>query len=371
MNKPNVPHGMDPLAATDDELAAAGLPHKPKDLPSQEIWRKYLRGEGCLIRGFRKRRTKHMPTDPGTLSTDQTPGANLPVAATASNDHWSGYVVHNQVYTEAEANWVVPNVTGPAHTPLWSNAWVGVNLGSNYQYALVQGGTESDWLPGQSHFLWVEVVPDSTCGTEDPLNGNEDHCPGYSGADLAIDITAGNTAFCHVSISSNGNVGFHIGNNTPHHVVLTQLTFSPSAAGQPAIKPDGHAEWIVERPLLSGPKWPQLSNFGTVTFTGAQAVYAGHWHGVGTLSNYSYDMRDDCGTAGCDCAASPALSYPSSLSSTSLTLTWQAYGYTDVYTGAGGINCSGGPLCCPAGQGCGNSCCDLESNCVSGSCQPM
>ncbi len=202
--------------------------------------------------------------------------------------NWAGNVDRNESYTDAEASWVVPKASGGSSA--YSSMWVGIGLGNSAKYPLAQAGSESD---GNGHtYAWLEVYPQEA---EVPLPD--------------MNVQPGDTLAVHLTWPVHGGpVAFHIVNQTrkiDHHY---SQTFANTL-------PDGHAEFIAERPSVNG-KFPALANFGTATFKGAQAAYSGHWYGVGPLSHYYYWM---VGSSGRTLATPGAIT-----SNVNFPVTWKA-----------------------------------------------
>jgi len=207
-------------------------------------------------------------TESGTAPLCTTVATKTSCAATNTNNrikhatgsasyNWAGNVDHNASYTDAEATWVVPRASGGSGA--YSSMWVGVGLGQSAKFPLVQAGSESDGTGGT--YAWLEIYPQEA---EIPLPDMNVH-PGDT---LAVHVTFG---------LRGGSAAFHIVNKTRgidrHYYQNIANTF-----------PDGHAEFIAERPTVNG-SLPSLANFGRATFTGAQVAAAGHWNGVGAASH--------------------------------------------------------------------------------------
>jgi hypothetical protein len=207
----------------------------------------------------------------------------------ATSLNWAGNVDHNASYTDAEATWKVPKASGGSGA--YSSMWVGVGLGSTAARPLVQAGSESD---GNGHtYAWLEVYPQEA---EIPLPEMNVH-PGDT---LAVHVTFG---------TAGGSAAFHIVNKTRN----IDRHYGQNFRGT---YPDGHAEFIAERPTVGG-ALPALANFGKATFSGAQVAAAGHWYPVGTASHYYYSMVGYTGRT---------MAVPGAISSNGLNfpVTWKA-----------------------------------------------
>jgi hypothetical protein len=234
--------------------------------------------------------TAQLCTTVGSQSSCATPKTNNRIQhAGATSLNWAGNVDHNLGYTDAEATWKVPKASGGSGA--YSSMWVGVGLGNSARYPLVQAGSESD---GNGHtYAWLEIYPQEA---EIPLPEMNVH-PGDT---LAVHVTFG---------AGGGTAAFHLVNKTRN----IDRHYGQNYAGT---YPDGHAEFIAERPCIGG-VLPNLANFGKATFTGAQVAAGGHWYPVGTASHYYYSMVGYSGRT---------MAVPGAISSNHLNfpVTWKA-----------------------------------------------
>jgi hypothetical protein len=171
-------------------------------------------------------------------------------AATSTN--WSGYAAEtnisrpaSNVVTFVSGQWVVPTVTGSSSQTTYSSMWVGIDGFSDS--TVEQTGTEQDVINGVATYdAWYETVP------------NE--------AEIVITsmtVKPGDTM--SASVTSVGNSKFtmsitNVTENESFSITQTQLGAKRSSA-----------EWIVEAPTVNG-SIASLANFGTATFTNAQAT---------------------------------------------------------------------------------------------------
>jgi hypothetical protein len=136
---------------------------------------------------------------------------------------------------------------------------------------LVQAGSESDG--DGTNYVWLEVSP-GVILTQLP--------------DFGLNV-AGHTLGVHINFTHTGAITIHIVDET-NGIDRRYVTGIPNTA------PDGHTEFIVERPEVNG-SLPPLANFGTATFSGAQsASLQTGWVPVGKLPHYYYDMYNVQGT---------------------------------------------------------------------------
>ncbi len=161
---------------------------------------------------------------------------------------WSGYVIASDFSNPQpnvigiSASWTVPtiNVTmGDAY----SSAWIGI--GGQFDKSLIQLGTEHDSVNGKERFsVWYEMLPDYAVNI--PVNISEGDVIYAS-----ISLVNTETDLWNLQLTDTTN-----GEDFSQNFVYNSTRLS--------------AEWIVERPTLNNQISP-LSNFGTITFTDAQA----------------------------------------------------------------------------------------------------
>ena len=172
--------------------------------------------------------------------------------------NWSGYAIETNlasptsgVVTDVKGTWKVPKVTG-SFGRAYSSTWVGID---GYSSSTVeQIGTEQDWTGfGGSYYAWYEMYPAAM------------HSIGR--------VYPGDTINAEVASLGNGSFRLTITDVT-HPLNFTTTQTSTAAALQ-------SAEWIEEAPSSYYGVLP-LANFGTVSFTGAQATVNGH---TGTISD--------------------------------------------------------------------------------------
>ncbi|MFL6137435.1 MAG: G1 family glutamic endopeptidase [Frankiaceae bacterium] len=161
--------------------------------------------------------------------------------AHSTSSNWAGYAVTGGRYTSVSASWTQPAVSCTA-TNTWSSFWVG--LDGDGSGTVEQTGTEADCSSGRAVYSsWYEMYP------KFPKNFSDTVAPGDN-------FTA--------SVTTNGSGSFTltISNTTRgwSHTISAKLTSAKLAS----------AEVIAEAPSSSGGVLP-LSNFGTVSFSGATA----------------------------------------------------------------------------------------------------
>ena len=160
------------------------------------------------------------------------------------SSNWSGYAATGATgsFKSVSSSWVQPAVTCTSKST-YSSYWVGLDGYSNS--ALEQTGTEADCVGGKAEYgAWWEVLP----AAESP----------YS-----VTVSPGDQL--SASVTDNGNGTFTM--------VLTDSTAgwskSTTHAGSSGYQ-DSSAEVIAEATEVNG-QIAKLSDFGTVTFTGATA----------------------------------------------------------------------------------------------------
>jgi hypothetical protein len=196
-------------------------------------------------------------------------GASLIALAAAAqaaqvSTNWAGYVVQRRAptarFTRVIGAWTEPSATCSVGRPTYAAFWVGLGGHRSRASALEQTGTEADCNRSgrASYSAWYELVPNP------PVSVKLQVRPGDA---IAASVTA-----------SAGSVILHLRDLTNGGV------FSRRVGNQ---EPDtSSAEWIAEAPSAcdrGGCQTLPLTNFGSVTFSGASAVAAnGH---RGTLSD--------------------------------------------------------------------------------------
>jgi hypothetical protein len=239
----------------------------------------------------------------------------LPVLNTALSTNWSGYAAETNlstpapnVVTQVSGSWIVPTVTGKATG--YSSVWVGIDGYSSG--SVEQLGTEQDTSRSgaTSYYAWWEMYP----------NPSEQI--------TTVKISPGDSISASVTYSS-GAYTLKLKDNT------TNKSFSTTKSAT-ALR--SSAEWIVEAPSSSSGVLP-LANFGTATFSGAQATISGT---TGAIDNPSWqntpiDMETSSGTV---IDQTSALTDISTTSSFSVTYT----GSTSGGGGGGGHGRGHGPM---------------------------
>jgi hypothetical protein len=211
-----------------------------------------------------------------------------------TSSNWSGYAIEtNLTYpqkgavTDVKGSWVVPAVDVSQTPNAYSSFWIGID---GYSSGTVeQIGTDSDASSGSpQYYAWYEMYP------KWPVT-------------LKMKISPGDKMSAEVKYLGKGNFQLTITD------ITTGITFSTTQKSSSAKM--SSAEWIAEAPW-SGGVLP-LADFGTVSFTNAQATLNGVTGSI-NYSGWQYDaitMTTASGTV---------KAQPSSLSSggSSFSVTW-------------------------------------------------
>ncbi|KAH8701554.1 putative aspergillopepsin [Talaromyces proteolyticus] len=192
------------------------------------------------------------PYVPGSNGVEKVLLTNTTNEQYSSN--WAGAVLISTGYSSVTAEFVVPKPSAPSggssSTQYCASAWVGLD-GDTCGTAILQTGVDFCVQGGSpSYDAWYEWYPD--------------YAYDFSG----ITISAGNTIKITVTASSKT-----AGKATVENV-STGKTVTHSFSGESAALCEYNAEWIVED-FESGSSLVPFANFGTVTFTGAQATKSG------------------------------------------------------------------------------------------------
>jgi hypothetical protein len=203
---------------------------------------------------------------------------------TVSSSNWSGYAAtgNSGAFTSVSSSWVQPTLTCTSKTT-YSSYWVGLDGYNNS--ALEQTGTEADCIGGRAEYgAWWEVLPASESA--------------YS-----VTVKAGDSLSASVVDNGNGTFTMKLTDSTEG---WTKTTTANGSSGYQ----DSSAEVIAEATEVNG-SIANLSNFGTVNFSGATAD-------GNSLSSYS--PNEIVMTGNSDTKAQPG-----SLSGGSFSVTWKNY----------------------------------------------
>jgi len=165
------------------------------------------------------------------------------------SNNWSGYEMANGTYTAISGTWTVPSSEANSRHLSADAAWVGI--GGAESKDLIQAGTQAVIHDGDvSYHAWYETLPDAE-------------------RELPVAVSAGDTVSVYLQETSPNIWHLTFMNRTTGITYNTDISYVSS---------NSSAEWIVERPMAvtnDGTGYLQLSDFGTVSFTGAAAVEDG------------------------------------------------------------------------------------------------
>jgi hypothetical protein len=180
---------------------------------------------------------------PRRLNLEQLETRLAPSATTSTN--WSGYAVTapSGTVTAVSGSWVVPTASGTGTA--YSSAWVGIDgFNSN---SVEQIGTDSDVVNGRAtYYAWYEMYPN----------------PSY---EIALAVRPGDRITASVTYSSGTFALALTDASTGKGFTISQTAPGASRSS---------AEWIEEAPSSRSGILP-LADFGTISFSGAQATING------------------------------------------------------------------------------------------------
>jgi Peptidase A4 family len=179
------------------------------------------------------------------LHAQQSPQAPNSGVASNLSRNWSGYVAQNGTYTGVTGTWVVPTV--PATQSASADAtWVGI--GGMTTNDLIQAGTQTITQNGQLLYqAWYEILPNVSV----PIS--------------SLSIAPGNQITTTLHNQGGNSWLITIENDTTGQIYSTTVTYASS---------ESSAEWIEEMPADQNGYVP-LDSFGSIPFTGADAVFNG------------------------------------------------------------------------------------------------
>jgi hypothetical protein len=170
-----------------------------------------------------------------------------------------------QNVTFATGSWTVPTATCNSSAQTYASAWVGID--GDGSDTVEQTGTDSDCLGEGSpnYYAWYEMYPAASFLIGDPVS------PGDS---MTASVSVSGTTWTLTLVDHTQGWTF------------TKVVNNPSPTPQKL-----SAEWIVEAPSSgsTGAELP-LSEFGSVTFTGAEATVNGVTGSIGSFANVGLTM---------------------------------------------------------------------------------
>jgi hypothetical protein len=190
--------------------------------------------------------------------------SRLAPSATSTSNIWSGYAVDStsDSVTAVSGSWTVPTVTGSGTS--YSLTWVGIDGFATH--VVEQTGVAENLVNGVAKYsAWYEMYPSApvtiglTVHAGDPISASVKYVNGKF--DLTIE-----------------DLNDPSGKNT--------FTVAKTATNVPRAS----AEWVQEDPLASYTQVLPLSNFGSVSFTNAQATIKGV---TGAINNSTWANEVD------------------------------------------------------------------------------
>jgi hypothetical protein len=202
----------------------------------------------------------------GSVTTD---AATLNIGvATAASYNWSGYVATAAAgqITAVSANWTVPVASCGGGGDTYSSDWVGIDGYPNTDGTVEQDGTDSDCAGGTpTYYAWYEMFP---AGTTELPSGH----PVSAGDEMTASVTVSGTQW---SLTVNDSNSQH---SWSYNESITQSGLQEASA-----------EWVAERPTVNG-QYAVLTDFGSVTFTGASATLGGQSGTIASVGGVPLEM---------------------------------------------------------------------------------
>jgi hypothetical protein len=181
-----------------------------------------------------------------------------------TSENWSGYAVEaTSQFTEAQATWVQPAASCTGLGKTYGAFWVG--LDGYTSSSVEQLGTDSDCknINSPTYYAWYEMYPGAS------VTISTTQFPVKPGDTLSASVTRSGTSYTLSMHSSEG------------------WTFSTTQAGSDA---NTSAEWVAEAPdtcFLVFCSNAKLTNFGSISFTGAEAADGGALEPVSSFTDNS------------------------------------------------------------------------------------
>jgi Peptidase A4 family len=252
---------------SDEDVIAQGYPPRPNYAQPPAAYARWL--------GLVSRPMTILPSH----SVSRSDISHAPHGVTegpANNSHWSGFVVTGVPFEfwAASGQWRVPSVSNSCLN-CYSSVWAGLDGWLNGN--LVQAGTEQDCIDFGKGFMtnyyaWTEAYP------QQPT------------AQQVFSVSPGHSmsAFVYVG-DSKGNMNPSGGNYA--WFVIQDQSAAQVFVGSTLLGPSfgflsNSAEWIVERPVVSG-YFPELSDYGSVQMSDATFL------GFGATEAIPYSQATD------------------------------------------------------------------------------
>ena len=296
------PEQFDPRTATDRQLLHHGLPRRPDAVREQE-WR------AAWDKAFARPTTWIVPTFEEVK--DRSHGAVRPAGrkklaarsavaafANATSNNWSGAVdfsAKGTPYKWVGGQWTVPNPHAPAAGSYYASEWVGIDgWGSS---DVLQAGTETQitevlWFKIANVYTWWEWFPAGEMAITN------------------LPVSPGDVMYCLICVNSTTSATVYFSNQATG--VSTNFTITAPGG---TILAGNVAEWVVERPTVSGSA-ASLTDYDVVYF---DECLAG-WSGGGTVGVDDLASATSITMTG---SGGAELSVPTIENSHLLKLTWR------------------------------------------------
>jgi hypothetical protein len=200
-------------------------------------------------------------------STASAPATLTVSIPEANSNPWAGYAVTGETFSAVSGSWTVPTVTCAAGATTATAQWVGIDGFSDN--TVEQDGTAANCSSGTpTYSAWYEMYGDSN------VNGGLQVYLSSS----SYPVAAGDAMTASVSVAGS-EWTLVVGDATQN------WSFNLSVPGPSTAPSESSAEWIAERPAGY-----TLSEFGTVTFTGASAVGNGQSGAIWAFPSTSINM---------------------------------------------------------------------------------
>jgi hypothetical protein len=203
--------------------------------------------------------------------------AAAPVASAAAGAHgtkhkvgrgtstnWSGYTVDGAGASSVVGSWIQPSATCSGRENSWSSPWVGID--GDTSNTVEQTGTDADCVSGKPYYYaWYEMYPKGTVVIP------------------KITLTPGDSITGTVSYVKGSFVLTLTDNTTGASYSTTQQSSNAQRSS---------VEWIME-----GPSKGLLTDFGSVSFSGASATIGAQTGALGSFATNPLTMVTGKGAA--------------------------------------------------------------------------
>lgn len=169
----------------------------------------------------------------------------------STSTNWSGYDVTGTGATHVIGTWTQPSATCTSGENSWSSPWVGID--GDTSNTVEQIGTDSDCSGGNpTYYAWYEMYPKSLVKI------------------AGIPVVAGHSYTGEVTAGASGSYTLKLTDNSTGAKFQTVQTSRKSR--------NASIEWIME-----GPSSGLLTDFGSVSFSGASGTIGGTSAAVGSF----------------------------------------------------------------------------------------